>query len=177
MKILIDMDGVLVDFVGGVENVLGKPKTNAYYDIHKWYSMSANKFWKTIDTHEFWANLEWYAHAKVFYHKILNLNDNKDVYICTSPTLNPECASGKISWMKREFGNNFRNYIITPHKHLLANKTTVLIDDNDSNIEKFHVAGGRTILFPRPWNKLGPVIFNDFVNYNGCLVEIEEMLM
>jgi 5'(3')-deoxyribonucleotidase len=61
--------------------------------------------------------------------------------------------AGKLTWLQRFTGErNFRDYIFTTHKHLLACECAILVDDRESNILEFEGAGGGVVLFPQPWN-------------------------
>ncbi len=50
------------------------------------------------------------------------------------------------------------DYVIGPHKHLLAKSGGILIDDSDTNCQKFRLSGGTPILFPQPWNEMRHLI-------------------
>lgn len=157
-----DMDGVITNFVGQVASVFGIEESQLEEDLRKGKTYSIpdvldlkpSEFWKRIEKEgeEFWSDMKVYPWAKKL---LLDINEfNVQVYIATSPTLNPACLSGKLKKLKSLFGDNFRNYVITPQKHLLAreSRTTILIDDSLNNISKFRRYGGQTILFPQPWN-------------------------
>ena len=158
--ILVDMDGVLTNFIKGLtqslnldyDDVLGTwPKGK--FLLEEVFGLSEDEVWRKIDSlgESFWENLEYYSHAQELWDLCSNYGT---VYICTSPSKDPSCFSGKIKSLLKWRGSNFRNYILTPHKHLLANKETVLIDDSNSNISKFEKAGGKAIIFPAVQNSL-----------------------
>jgi hypothetical protein len=46
----------------------------------------------------------------------------------------------------------FRDYVITPQKHLLANEGALLVDDHPTMINAFRAFGGQAMLFPQAWN-------------------------
>jgi len=57
-EIYCDMDQVLVDFIGGAEEVIGMPFAQAEKDDR----------WEAIkNTKDFWANLDWMPGAKRLY--------------------------------------------------------------------------------------------------------------
>lgn len=72
--------------------------------------------------------------------------------IASAPSRTASSASEKVTWMQRYFGPDFRRYVLTVHKELLAGPGRLLIDDSPSNCRKFTEAGGEAILFPRHWN-------------------------
>jgi len=77
--------------------------------------------------------------------------------ILTSPTWHGSSAQGKIAWMNRVLApiagkRAFRDYVITPQKHLLANASALLIDDRQFAVKSFADHGGQALLFPQPWN-------------------------
>lgn len=155
--ILLDVDGVLADFVGATLNLLGRQEVFVdRWNFHEQLGMTANELWKKIDAagHEFWANIPRLPWA----HDVLNLltihglgGFVSDVILCTSPSLSDGCNSGKVAWIRKNFPEFSRRFMITPCKYLLRGDF-ILIDDHDVNVKSFP-DGQRTILFPQPWNE------------------------
>ncbi len=153
--IFLDMDGVIVDFVGGVNKRMGIPKDTI---PTKWawvedygFTLDQVNSWCTLD---FWANLEWMHDGRDILRAIMNTVGLEKVYLLTAPMPNLESASGKMMWVSGNLPICLkRTIIVQAPKSLLANPNTLLIDDKDENVEKFVTAGGNAILVPRPWNK------------------------
>jgi len=158
MIILLDLDGVCVDFISGVSELLGRDidhnnwPIKGEFALEKIYDAPINMIWKIIDNEgpEFWARLTPYIDFFPMYNLLCKYGK---VYFCTSPSISSDCVKGKLMWLQDKFGMGFRNYIFTCKKHLLAGPDRVLIDDSDMHCEKFAEAGGRSILYPRLWNK------------------------
>jgi len=160
--VILDMDGVLVDFVGSILKAHGieTPQEVFYencrgrWDIDTILKMSPDEFWKPVDR-AFWANLQ---PTKDCY-EILGACEDKvgkdNVYLWTTPCECDGCYDGKRDWLKKHFHNRYqmRQLIAGPAKFIGASRFKVLVDDSDSNIEKFAKVGGHTILVPRLWNK------------------------
>jgi 5'(3')-deoxyribonucleotidase len=158
-KLLIDMDGVLVDFVGGLCKVLNRPLDSidyplGVYDITKVFGMSEDEIWDRVNAFpNFWVDLEPYPWAK----QILEIAETRfknNWYIATSPSRSEQSASQKVLWMKKHIHPKFRRYMIGPNKYLMACPNKILLDDYDHNVNQFKEHGGDAILFPRLWNSL-----------------------
>lgn len=160
------MDGVLADFVGGVFSLLGISHVEQIsfrdswptgeYDITKVINISTNALWSLIDAKEdFWLTLTPLMEGMQLFNK---LQGSGEVYISTSPSRHPTCASGKVAWIQRYIKPNFRKYMIGCDKFIFANPSAILIDDHDKNIEKFRQSGGTGILWPQPWNSEAELI-------------------
>lgn len=152
MKICLDLDGVLVDFVGGAAKIFGyDPSVVTTWDYYPLIGVTESEFWRRIDEagSDFWAHLEPYPWAMDLYDKCASI---APTILLTTPSKCPTSAHGKVRWMQSVFGTNFRKFLIGPSKEFCANADTVLIDDNDSNCKRFEEVGGNAILFPRPWN-------------------------
>jgi hypothetical protein len=169
---LIDLDGVLYDFVGGVLKLKHINRADfldfwdehhaGTYDIAKVISkyltdhedFTETQMWELIDdsASDFWLDLYTYPGADHFYDMVVDLFGEDNVYFCSTPN-NGASAMGKLNALRRDFGPRAaRRFILTPHKHLLANAHTVLIDDSDEHIAHFKKHGGHTVLYPRVWN-------------------------
>jgi len=139
--IYVDLDGVLVDFFKGFEE-LSDGKSFEEFKKEK----NTSKAWTLIINagKNWWANLPFKSDGKELWNFVKTFNPN----ILSSPgTSNIDTiASGKIEWIKRELGED-TNYIIERDKFKYANGTkTILIDDSENKIDKFVEAGGTGIL-------------------------------
>jgi 5'(3')-deoxyribonucleotidase len=161
LEVLLDMDGVLVDFVGAaierLNKKLGRNITikqlatdHQIWSIEKVYGISGNEFWEIVEEgHDLWCNLKPFLWADLLlaYCKTLGR-----VTICTSPSLSPNCAAQKTKWLVDHFDLNNTGLMIGGRKDLMARHNNLLIDDSPTNIEKFTSKGGKGILVPSNWN-------------------------
>ena len=158
MKCLLDMDGVIVDFVGGACSYfdIDNPYSSGhhgYNDIVLRTGLTDEEFWNHLGAN-FWANLnptpEW--------QDILEIVESRfgidNVCLLTSPCTNVECMEGKMRWINKHMPQYSRRYLMGPCKEFCANERHWLVDDNDNNIAIFAKYGGNTCLVPRPWNSL-----------------------
>lgn len=155
-ELLCDLDGVLVDFVRGAFAVHGIdfPYCDVRWEIDKQVFGEAdrNKFWEPLKT-DFWSNCPWTTEGKALWDYLWNVIGRDKLWICTSPSYDPESATGKMKWIQRELPGMERRFVITPHKWLCALPGRLLVDDNEPNCERFVKHGGKSVLIPRPWNK------------------------
>lgn len=176
IRILVDKDCVLADFVGRTASLWGrtfadlKPHWPAgHYGMEYvlaralgWYDTTpagqdaptfAGRMWERIgEDVGFWARLPVLPWANELMDLVRSRTD--DWWIVTSPSRCPRCIPEKQEWCRRFFGvPYFDRMIPTGYKHLLANPNTVLIDDYDRNVESFRNEGGRALLFPA-WHNL-----------------------
>lgn len=163
--IFVDLDGVLVNFLGGLHKALGVPYSyeDYPYEKGKWNMLTDIKRFDDIPiTFEqcndccdasFWQHLDWMHDGRDILRAILTTLGLETVYLLTTPMPNLESASGKMIWVNNNLSICLKRTIITQApKHLLARPDTLLIDDKDENVDGFRKAGGRALLVPRPWN-------------------------
>jgi len=121
MVILLDMDGVLCDFVGGVDQLFDfkGAHTPDEYDIWDAYGVNEAKMWERIngEGNSFWKNLErfsWFDYLVDF----CNLVSGSQTYLCTVPSIDPLCepasVAGKIEWINKNFDSQYRRYAYRP---------------------------------------------------------------
>lgn len=164
-KLLVcDMDGVLVDFCRAAYNIHGRRfegNEPNQFDFFKYdWGISAKDFWHPINEagSNWWANIPYY---KWTYDILSLLKGNSGGFIvATACSHHPHSAHGKVAALQRMFGDNFRDYCITPVKHFLGNENAILIDDNDENHRLFQENGGSSILFPQHWNENRHLVHN-----------------
>lgn len=157
--ILIDMDGVLADFIRPACKLVGVDFDKyppGEWEIAKVAGISDDDFWRTIERQpDFWVNLPKTPH----FGELIKFVESLKVRwsISTSPSMDPNCVKQKVLWMRQHIGPRFNSYMIGKQKELMAAPGRVLIDDSDRNLERFERAGGRGILFPAQWNSMWAV--------------------
>ena len=158
MRIFLDMDGVMVDFVGSLLQFARRPELLAdwqprgCYDLTQVLGVSSHYIWDNAYSNvNFWINMQ----PCPWMHQLLKeCRRYGSITIASDPSLSPEAAAGKMQWMSNHLPAWTDRLVLTSHKHLLATPNSVLIDDSDKNIGQFRMAGGHGILFPQPWNSL-----------------------
>ena len=174
--LILDLDGVLVDFPRAAYKAHNRPyegneptKFNFFED----WGLSAEQFWDPIDVqgYEWWSSLPLYPWAWTLVEQART--SCMGFIVATSPALHPFSTGGKVQAIRGLFGENFRDYAITPRKWALAGPNRVLLDDYEENCEKFEAHGGTSILFPQPWNK-NRYLANDEHRIKYVLERLEE---
>ena len=170
-QIFCDMDGVLVDLVGGVNKALyedapecasdnyvkaqtiARQKLNGETLESKHLDKTSDEFVKEartflykvlMDNRRFWMNLEWLPGGKELWGYI----EKYDPIILSKPT-DLQAVIGKKKWVKDHIGLPKERVQIRYDKSPYAKhegKIGILNDDFESNTSKFSAAGGLTIL-------------------------------
>jgi hypothetical protein len=150
MKVFVDMDGVLVDFIKGLDQLTGRkgPYPPGEYDLTKVYGPT---IWLTLVNvgWRWWKNLDKTPESDA----IMKTLNSYDSYICSTPTEDPSCIKGKLAWIQLHYPHMVSRYVFTPRKSLLA-AGNILIDDSDMNCSDWTLSGGYSFLVPRSWNVL-----------------------
>jgi 5'(3')-deoxyribonucleotidase len=155
--IFVDMDGVLVDFMGGCLALHGMPDlkiTPGEWHTWKCMGITERRFWEVIDEKgvSFWSNLKPTPDGQRILAAAENAVGPDNVYLLSKPSFHPASYAGKRIWVEQNLPQYQRRLILTAHKHFLAKPDRVLIDDSDANIDRFADAGGQAVLIPRVWN-------------------------
>jgi 5'(3')-deoxyribonucleotidase len=154
--IILDMDGVLADFVGGVRELFGMPDdwTPKEYEFIEGMGMTPQQFWTRISNRpDFFYNLE-PIHDGLYLARRL-ITEGFDVAVATSPPLDPRAAKDKIQWIGTHLPELSRDFFITPRKELLSMSGRILIDDCDANCEKWRERGGTAFLAKQSYSQSG----------------------
>ena len=154
MKVMLDLDGVLVDFRRGVCEAFGRDDPSDSWTF--WENWEGVTFKDVNDccNESFWANLKW-THEGIDIFKAVFEKYTNDIYLLTTPMPNLGSWTGKAQWVNKYIPVFNKRLIVTPvPKKLFADPDTLLIDDKDESIAEFVAAGGHGILVPRPWNEL-----------------------
>ena len=170
-KIFLDLDGVISDFMGSAMPHFG---VNAELDAEVREAMKikesdliekeigTGRFWKTIDKlgEEWWAEMPLLPWGKDLFELSVSLVGKKNVFFLTSPSNKHFSSSGKILFLQKHFRGT-RQFILTPHKYLLATPDTLLVDDTPKKLNKFTEAGGQGLLWPQQYKLMdGDVSIN-----------------
>lgn len=160
--ILLDMDEVLVDFVGGALQVHGwtHERLEAVWPMGTWsivepMGLTRKEFWAPIQEagESFWVDLK----PLPWISAVLDWADIqsgfRNWFIVTCPGCDAAWA-GKACWLKNYFGASFDRFVPTLRKDVLAHGGSLLVDDKVSDVVEFARAGGSGIVFPSRRNQL-----------------------
>lgn len=153
----LDLDGVLVDFVGGAFATHGRslPMPDVRWDFPSQigFAGGANDpaFWEPMGRN-FWANLDWTPEGKDILHVVEQVFGRDNIAVMTSPCDTEGAVEGKVAWIKQNLPKYRRRFFVGPPKDLAAGPGKVLVDDHEGNVSAFAARGGLVALAPRPWN-------------------------
>lgn len=139
--IFCDMDGVLVDFDKGYEELTGKH--TKHHDIQ-----DKNNFWRLLDLslkkkglteYDYWVNLPWMPDGKTLWSFIAPYKP----YILTAPSLDPGSKTAKREWVAKELPEAKNVYFKKAQlKPEFSGKNRILIDDREDTIDGWIARGG-----------------------------------
>ena len=71
---------------------------------------SGNVMWRAIDAAgaDFWHDVEPFPWCHDLFAACRSV---APTYLLTSPSLHPSSLAGKLAWMQRQFGRDFRDYL------------------------------------------------------------------
>jgi len=162
-RILLDMDGVLVDFLGGCKKFHNKeypdhpfnPSVQTEqrpWNIEPIFGMSAPELWDPLGF-DFWRDLE----PLPWFEEVIGILEStfgqENICLLTTPIRTEGAIEGKMEWIRTHLPAYRRRFLIGPCKYFCASPRHALVDDHATNIEMFKDAGGHTFLFPSPWNR------------------------
>jgi len=161
-RILLDMDGCLVDFLGGAcklhdKTYEGHPhdpenqKEQTAWNIEPIFQMTAPELWDPMG-YDFWLNLE----PLPWMHEVIATLSAKfgeqNICLLTSPIRTDGCIDGKMAFIRKHMPQFSRQFLVGPAKQFTASPRHCLVDDRHKNVEAFKDAGGHAFLFPAPYN-------------------------
>lgn len=152
--IFLDVDGVLADFTSPLLRFFDSnvPDDDLEWELWKSIGVTESEFVEAVAAPGFFRRLPVYEGAWEFFDR---LREMAPVTFCTAVFPSETSFSDRFNWLvDNEFlaPGQRGGFVITAEKHLLASPDRILIDDCEENVNRFREAGGRAILFPRPWN-------------------------
>lgn len=154
MKIALDLDGVVCSFIETARKFHQRediPISDIRWGIEGQFGLSQKDFWDPLGR-SFWANLPWTDEGPALLNGLEERFGPENIVILTSPVRTEGCVEGKMDWIRREMPAYARRFLVGPAKEFLASPSALLVDDHDTNCEKFRAAGGLAVMPPRPWN-------------------------
>lgn len=155
-KILLDMDGVIVDLVNGVCSKLNIPNPYVYGREDRWdFSVSLGipheEIWPQLG-YDFWRDLSPYPWTQDLVDFLIKKVGADNISILTKPCGTIGCIDGKIEWLKTHVPQ-IKTYGISNEKGFYGSPDFLLIDDTDENVNSFSKNGATSFLFAAPWNR------------------------
>lgn len=159
MKILLDMDGVLVDFVGsackwhGLDHFFDDSINHGKWDINQMLPsyLPPKEFWGDLG-YNFWRQAEPMPDFRPIMKTIESIFRIEDICILSSPCATARCMDGKEQWIRQWLPEYKRRFLFGSKKEFCAGPNRILIDDYDVNVSTFRENGGQAVLVPRLWN-------------------------
>lgn len=152
--LLIDMDGVMADSMGGVFDYVEKHfgHSLAHEDIYDYWFAGLPR----EDMLKAFRSKGFYRHLDVITGAVRGVNRlreeyNGNVYVCSAPMdgVEKSCEIEKRDWLAQHFDETFaKEAIITDNKASVLGR--VIIEDNP------HVSGGtwQPVMFDQPYNRM-----------------------
>jgi hypothetical protein len=133
-KLYCDMDGVIVDFERGYNDLTGRKAPGFSSPYNK------TEFWSSIDKAgaKFWAELNWMPDGEQLWSYIKQFNPK----LLTAPSMDPSSKEGKLQWVNKYIPGIKTIFKQAKFKQDLAEPNAILIDDREDNIERWIKAGG-----------------------------------
>lgn len=136
-KVYCDMDGVLVDFLGGVMKELDISNIPSQDELDNFLSTLQGS------SKTFWSELEWMSDGKKLWDTLKDLNTEILSACPSNCRVQPNVEKGKRLWCKKNLGiSKGINISTRKDKVNFANKKHILIDDYIKNINEWKRAGG-----------------------------------
>jgi hypothetical protein len=131
--IYCDLDGVLVDFDHGYQELTGITTQQAD-------TKGVEAFWEPLTKAgaTFWITLKWMPDGKQLWNYIKKYNP----ILLSAPSREESSKLGKRVWVKRELPGVKLILKSAVRKQEYANSNSILIDDRKKNIDQWVAAGG-----------------------------------
>lgn len=173
MRVLLDVDGVLGDFVGHVLSNLAqtfvdapKPEQMGSRHMFDYLTKKQKKHCEAFLQEAGTAyTMPEYPEAQSL---VRRLREHHEVKFVTSPWDSPTWAWDRVRWLREYFHAGPKDVVLTPAKYLV--KGDVLIEDYPNNAVEWRAEwrAGVALLVRRPWNESHPMTKFDLMDMVGA---------
>jgi len=141
MKLFVDMDGVLTGFSTAVETLGDKAAEGLSDDATE---DQKQVMYDAIEEAgiKFWSTMPWKNDGKSLWTLVQPYNP----VLLTSPGKFSHAENGKLLWVKRHIPGTPVYFSDTKSEYVDTYETSILIDDNKTNISAWEEEGGVGIL-------------------------------
>lgn len=166
IRIALDMDGVVTDFMGDLFYHFGIEMVNPYnsscgleLEVGCWDTIPAicehlkiteRELWNELNE-DFWGNMSWTKRGSDLLELCEDAVGKDNMFLLSSPA-NPISASGKIKWVNHHLPDYNSRLHLAKNKGFASSPFTILLDDGHHNIESFKKYAGLTVLVPSYYN-------------------------
>lgn len=173
MNILLDCDGVLADFPGGVVKAVNqfystnwKTSDIKTWDIGQSLGLPTDIIDEIASQPGFCLDLEPYPEALEAVKKLKTLGD---VWIVTSPHKSKTWCWERIKWCERHLDISYKRVINASDKRLISGD--LFLDDKPANLENWcNDQKGVALLWDQTWNRDFPAIWHPPPVIKGGLI-------
>lgn len=169
-KLLLDMDGVLANWVQatsdhhGIPNPYLKPENRGISDYKIVSGIATNaELFDGMET-DFWTGIPPLPEAFELMDALESMFGDR-IWICSSPSDNSHCITGKHAWIKNNFPKLRRKFNFCSNKEVCASPYSILVDDTQKKLDPFIADGGHGVLYPALWNSLHDIPQGNKVMY------------
>ena len=163
-QIYLDMDGLVADYKGGLENTAKELGVSVDDGKAIWNKINSNPT-------EWWSNLKPIPEGM----KIFNAVKDKEPSILSAAGTDEKTKQGKLKWLRKNGLAPYLKEIIFVNnksaKKKYAKGGNILIDDRPDNVAEWEMKGGTSFLFQNNANQiikqLGMLKENYWKNYLG----------
>ncbi len=157
MRLLLDCDGVLCNFLAGAIPVLEKHLGESHdgrddeWDLFSKYPKEIEKkCYNDFSVEGFCSSLPPYEEAK---EAIPRLGKIATIYVVTAPLNGPYWVTEREKWLASHFGIPRHRVVHTSAKYLVQGK--VFVDDKPEHVEEWKKSneGGWALLWDMPYNR------------------------
>lgn len=154
--IFVDVDGFLARFTCGACAVHNRPnETPIWTTWNHWvtWGIPEPDLYAPLGR-DFWSALLRWEDGFALLTRVEELVGRDRIAFLTAPVQTPGCEDGKREWFREHLPqfSPWADLFIGGAKHKAAGPLKILLDDSDSNCDKFIACGGSAVLVPRPWN-------------------------
>lgn len=157
-EVLLDMDGVLVNWVKAAGQLYGVDlyadrANRGKWQCNEFVGLNYDEFSRPMDL-KFWTNLEWMPDGRTILAILEDQFGKENICLLSDPRGCVNAMEGKLRWIKQHMPGYEKRYLFGPAKFFAGAENRILVDDYDKNIDEFTQRRLPSLQVPRLWNRL-----------------------